>query len=99
MQLADQANQYIDARAPWQLSKTDPELAGQVCTSGLNALRMIIGLLKPVMPVLAQGVETFLAIESLTWDNLTYIITDHAILPYEHLAKRLDSDEVKKLFF
>ena len=98
MQLADQANQYIDAQAPWQLAKTDPEVAGQVCTSGLNALRIIIGLLKPVMPQLAKGVETFLAIDPIHWETLTNVITDHAILPYEHLAQRLDLASVKGLF-
>ena len=41
MQIADMANKYINDKAPWDLVKTDPSLATQVCTTGLNALRLI----------------------------------------------------------
>lgn len=97
MGLADLANQYIDAQAPWQLVKTDPEAAGNVCTAGLNALKMIIGLLKPVMPQLAQGVESFLNIEPIVAETLTIPLTQHAINPYQHLAARLDLEQVKQI--
>ncbi len=95
MGLADQANVFIDTQAPWNLAKTDPPLAAAVCTTGLNALRLIIGLLKPVCPHLAKGVEGFLNCDTIQWENLTHWLTDHAIMPYEHLAQRVDVTHAK----
>lgn len=97
MALADKANKYIDEKAPWELVASDPEKAVQVCTTGLNAFKILMAYLKPVLPGITAGAEGFLNISPLTWENATELLHDHAVNPYEHLAKRLDPAVVTSL--
>ena len=56
MQLADRANQYIEAREPWKLRKDadrQQELR-DICTVGLNLFRQLVVYLAPVLPRLAE---------------------------------------------
>ncbi len=98
MGLADMANKYIDERAPWSVANTDTEKAIQICTAGLNMLAVLAGLLKPVLPHIANGVEQFLDIPPIEWATLTTPLTQKPIKPYAHLAQRVDLEQVKKLF-
>jgi methionyl-tRNA synthetase len=91
---ADEANKYIDTKAPWDAVKTDPEKAAQICTSGLNAFRLIMVYLRPVLPRITAGAEKYLNIKPLSWSDITTTITNHSINPYEHLAKRLDPKQI-----
>ena len=95
MALADKANQYIDTQAPWAAAKTDVDQARQICTTGLNALRLLAIYLKPIVPQLIAGVEGFLGIDPLTWADLQTRMTDYPIQPYTHLAQRVDMAAVK----
>jgi methionyl-tRNA synthetase len=97
MACADLANQYIDQSAPWQVAKEDPEKATQLCTTGLNALRYLMIYLKPVLPTIASGVETFLNISPLAWGDIETVLEDHEINLYQHLASRLTADDLKGL--
>jgi methionyl-tRNA synthetase len=99
MGLADMANKYIDEQAPWAVANTDTEAAVKICTAGLHMLRVLSGLLKPVMPNLAAGVESFLQCSPITWDTLIHPIqAGSSISAYTHLAQRVDLETVKKLF-
>ncbi len=100
MELADQTNQFIDTKAPWDQVKTDPLAAAQTASAGLTALKHLTTYLKPVIPNIAQGVETFLNIQPLTWDSLqSDLVAGHKVNAYQHLATRLDLDVVKKIAF
>jgi methionyl-tRNA synthetase len=96
MALADRANAYIDERKPWQLVKSADTLeqAHAVCTQGLNLYRVLIGYLKPVLPITSERSERFLAIESATWDALATPLTDHAIQTFEPLLQRIERKQV-----
>jgi len=97
MRLADLANQYIDQKAPWTVVKTDEEHARAICTSGLNALAILSGLLSPVMPVLSSKVASFLGITDTSWDAIGTLISDREIAPFERMADRVDADQVASL--
>ncbi len=94
MALADKANQFIDSQAPWSVAKSDPDAARQIATSGLNALRVLSIYLKPIIPSIVAGIETFLNIPAQTWDDIPKLICHHPIHPYQHLAQRLDMAQV-----
>ena len=94
MTLAESVNKYIDDNAPWTVLHTDPERALQVCTTGLNAFKYLMGLLKPILPELAHKSEAFLAIPPLDKDTLSKPLIHHKIQPYQHLATRLDIAQV-----
>jgi len=97
MHSADIINKYIDEKAPWQVVKEDAEKARQICTSGLNGIRVLAGLLKPVIPEIVGGIERFLAIPSLDFDNIKTPICQHTIADYVHLAQRIDNKLVGAL--
>ncbi len=99
MALADEANRYIDEHKPWVLAK-DPsreaELHG-VCTQGLNLFRVLIGLLKPVIPFTAERAERFLRSPLSSFGQLAEPLLDHAIGPFEALLTRLDGKDTQAL--
>lgn len=96
MALADEVNEYIAEYAPWSMVKDEAQLpaAHAVCTSALNAFRLITLYLKPILPVMAEKVEAFLNIEPLVWSDAASVLTDHAINKYKHLAQRIDEKKV-----
>lgn len=97
IELATDVNQYIDTKAPWTLVKEDVDAARSICTTGLNALRLLMIYLKPVLPGIARGVETFLNCEALDWASLESRLTNRPINAYQHLASRLELADVEKI--
>ena len=91
MALADKANQYIDAKAPWVLVKDDAKQqeAHDVCSMGINLFRVLMHYLKPVLPLMAAETEAFLNSE-LNWQNYQQPLTSHAINPFKALMQRVD---------
>lgn len=99
MALADSVNQYIDARAPWQMIK-DPEQRAEVqavCTTGVNAFRLLMLYLKPVLPEVALAAEAFLNIAPLQWADHSTLLLDHKINAFKPLVARLDKKRVGAL--
>jgi methionyl-tRNA synthetase len=95
MALADKANQFIDANAPW-VSIKDPsklQFTHDVCSLGLNLFRLLMIYLKPVLPALAEQAEQFLN-DSLTWSSLNETLKDHAVNPFKALLQRVDMDKI-----
>ena len=99
MGFADEANEYINQCKPWDMARDPAQdiLLHQVCTSALNAFRLLTLYLKPILPLLARRVEAFLDIAPLTWDNAQHVLTDHHIKPYEHLARRVEASQVQAM--
>ena len=91
MVCADTANQYIDQQAPWSIAKENPNAAADICTAGINACRLLMIYLKPVLPKIVEGFEHFVQSEPLTWLDLKHPITNQPITAYKHLASRLEN--------
>ncbi|MBK8163407.1 MAG: methionine--tRNA ligase [Gammaproteobacteria bacterium] len=99
MELADQANAYINDRQPWRLVK-DPSSqaeAQEVCSAGINAFRLLTLYLKPILPRMAAAVEDFLAVPPLAWQDAAELLAGHIIKPYTHLAKRIERAQIDAL--
>ena len=98
MALADKANQYIDAKAPWVLVKeaSTEQDAHAVCTMGLNLFRVLMHYLKPVLPKMAADTEAFLNTE-LLWSNYHMPLLAHAINPFKALMQRVDPVKVQNM--
>ncbi len=96
MALADKANQYIDEEEPWVKIKNE-DTADQVqgiCTQGINMFRVLVGYLKPVMPVLAEGSEAFLKCNTMDWNNIQTPLLDHEINKFKPLMTRVEKDQI-----
>ncbi len=99
MDAAALVNQYIDAQKPWVLAK-DPVLAPTVqgiCTMGLNAFRVLMTYLKPVLPEMARHAEQFLNVEPLSWSSIDQPLLHHAINPFVPLMVRVTQENIDAL--
>ena len=99
MALADRANQYIDNKKPWVLAKQEgmDQQVHDVCSTGLNLFRVLLTYLKPVLPVMAEKVETFLNIEPLDWKNYQAPLLDHSINKFKPLMTRIEQENIDKM--
>lgn len=101
MALADRVNEYVDANKPWELAKKEGMEARlqDVCTTCVEAFRVLTALLKPVLPALAANVEAFLQCAPLDFDNATRVLgAGHVIGSYQHLMQRVDVKLLEALF-
>ena len=92
MALADRVNEFVDQRKPWELAKqegTDTVLH-DVCSTCIEAFRVLTIYLKPVLPALAAQVEAFLQIAPLEWADSARALGRHNIALYTHLMQRVD---------
>ena len=98
MALADNANKYIDDKAPWALAKQEgKELEVQdICSMGINLFRVLMTYLKPVMPKLAERSEAFLN-ETLVWDSIKTPLAGHKINKFKALFQRIDPKNVEAM--
>ena len=101
MLLTDRVNAYVDQNKPWELAKQDG-MEGRlqdVCTTCIEAFRVLTILLKPVLPALAAQVETFLKVEPFTFASAqTALGKGHVIGEYKHLMQRVDIKQLEALF-
>jgi methionyl-tRNA synthetase len=99
MALADRANEYVDAKAPWVLAKDDSktdELHEAVSVS-LNLFRALMTYLAPVVPVMADKAAGFLNIDNWNWDSLDAPLMDHTINKFKPLMTRVEMDHIEKM--
>lgn len=100
MELTDAVNAYIDAEKPWELAKSAQHHAQlqAVCSVALEAFRLLTLYLKPVLPELAKGVETFLDTGTLTWADVAQPLnTNQTVRPYKHLMRRIEPAHIDAL--
>lgn len=99
MNLADQANQYIDEMKPWSLTKDEETLSDVqlISSMGLNLFRVLMIYLQPILPETSKRVLTFLNVKSLDWNTLSQPLLNHRIGVYEPLMFRVDATKVAEL--
>ncbi len=95
MSLADAANEYIAAQAPWSLAKEEgnEQKVLDICTLGVNMFRALISWLKPVLPQVAGDAETFLN-ETLHWTAPISFRGGESINKFKPLLSRIEKDKV-----
>ncbi len=101
MLLANRVNEYVDANKPWELAKQDGMDARlqDVCSTCIEAFRLLTLYLKPVLPALAAQVEAFLNIAPLQFaDAHNALGAGHAIGQYQHLMQRVTPEQLDALF-
>ena len=101
MQLADQVNEYVDRHKPWELAKQAEQQAKlhAVCSTCVACFRVLTIYLKPVLPHLAQQVQTWLNLPPMGWqDATTTLPAGHRIAPYQHLMQRVQPAQLDALF-
>ena len=99
MAAADQANQYINDRQPWVIARTDPQSSQlqAICSTGINAFRLLVIYLKPVLPALTAQAEAFLDVPPLTRDDLQKLLTGQRINRFKPLLTRVETAQVEAM--
>ncbi len=97
MMLADKVNAYVDQNKPWDLAKdvANNEALHQVCSVLINAFDALSRYLAPVLPGLAQAVQSFVGRPMDTWAVAGDV---QAIQPYQHLMQRVTPEQLEALF-
>ncbi|MFO1339410.1 MAG: methionine--tRNA ligase [Burkholderiaceae bacterium] len=100
MALADKVNEYVDAHKPWELAKNPDNTAAlhDVCSTCIEAFRLLTIYLKPVLPALAASVEAFLKVGPLAFADAARPLGAHTIGAYQHLMQRVDEKLLDALF-
>jgi methionyl-tRNA synthetase len=97
MALADRANEFVEAQAPWKLKK-DPEKEGElleVCAIALNLFRQITIYLAPILPRFAEESARLLSIEGQTsWEDARTPVVGLPVAKFKHLMERVDPESV-----
>lgn len=99
MELADQANAYVEQQAPWNLKK-DPEKASElqdVCSVALNLFRQIVCYLAPVLPRLAELTGELLNCSLDRWEDAAQPLVGTPVNKFKHLLKRVEQSQLEQL--
>jgi methionyl-tRNA synthetase len=99
MELADEANRYIDRHKPWTLAKQPQraEEARAIATQGINLFRVLMSYLTPVLPQMARTAGEFLGTQFDQWERIRRPLLGGVLQPYQALARRLDAAAVAAL--
>lgn len=101
MQLCDRVNAYVDANRPWELARVEgmAERLHDVCTTCIEAFRVLTIYLKPILPNLAARVERFLQTSPLSFAHAQQPLgAGHRIAAFEHLMQRVQPEQLQALF-
>lgn len=93
LSLVDDANVYIDQKAPWKL-KDDIAAVQEICSVGINLFRLVTIYLKPVLPHLAAAIEQWLLVDALKWEDKDHLLLGHQIGEFKPLLKRVDNKAI-----
>ena len=99
MELADQANAFVENSAPWTLKKdpTQQVRLQEVCTIVLNLFRQLCVYLAPVLPRIAQQSGQLLQAEICHWKDSQTPLVGTAVSKFEHLLKRIAPEKVQAM--
>ena len=101
MLLSDKVNSYVDQNKPWDLAKQEGQDARlhDVCTTCIEAFRLLSLQLKPVLPALATQVEAFLNVAPFSFAQAQQLLgAGHTINAYQHLMQRVTPEQLDALF-
>jgi len=99
MKLADQANQYIDKKKPWQLAKIEgnEKEVHEITSLAINLFKVLMTYLKPVLPEMAIRSEEFLNVDSLKWADIQQPLINHKINNFKPLMTRIEDDQIDQM--
>ena len=101
MLLCDKVNSYVDANKPWELAKKEGMDARlhDVCTTCIEAFRILTIYLSPILPGVAAEVANFLIVPPERFaDVVKPLGAGHQIGVYQHLMQRVDPKQLEALF-
>lgn len=99
IELADQANPYVEEKAPWELKKHEDKAKElqDVCTVTLNLFRQLVIYLAPVLPDIAVKAGELFGEELTSWDQAKTPVTGIKIAKFKHMMQRVDPERIEAM--
>jgi methionyl-tRNA synthetase len=100
MALADRANEYVEARAPWALRKQEGKQGEllRVCSTSLHAFHQLALFLAPILPRIAGKARALLnADPTWAWDDAVRPLVGRRVSKFEHLLQRVDPKQIEAI--
>ena len=100
LRLAEEINRRTQEVRPWELAKDKNRHAElhRALSSALQAFRLLVVVLKPILPQFAAAAESFLSIPPLTWSDLdSRMAAGHRIGEFRHLMHRVEKKQIDSL--
>jgi len=99
MQVADRANEYIAAAAPWAVARdaSRRDELHVILSTGVNLFRAIACALKPILPRTVAAAERFLVLPDGGFKDFSEIpqhLGGHELHSYDPLATRVDPRQI-----
>ena len=103
MGLAQEANRYLDAKAPWRSLKSDKEAAATALWVALSVINCLKVILIPFLPFSSQklhqmlGFEGYVEASGWSWEATTdWLPPGQVLAPPEPLYEKLDEELIKE---
>lgn len=100
MQIADNANRFLDAHPPWDKGITEG-MRQDFCTMALNFFRQIAVYLAPILPRLAEQTAQLLNLPAPAewhWDDVeTPLPPGNPVSKFQHMLKRVETAQVQAM--
>lgn len=95
----DLVNESFDTTKPWELAKDEAQHARlqALCTSYLEAFRLLSIYLFPVLPETVGNIGNYLNSDLSTFDATANSLENATINTYEHLMKRVELKQLEQL--
>lgn len=99
MELADQANPFVESNAPWELRKDESKAQElqDVCTVALNLFRTLSIYLAPILPELAQKAGELFGEELTSWEKSKAPISGREFNKFKHMMQRVDPKKIEAM--
>jgi methionyl-tRNA synthetase len=97
IQSADEANTYLQDRAPWALFKENPAEAQKVCASAIDAAQAIFAGLQPVLPQLCAELSAMLGLDLSAEKSWDIDLGATKINAFARLADRVERSRLDEL--
>jgi methionyl-tRNA synthetase len=100
MALADRANEYVEAKAPWALRKQPGReaLVRDVCSVALSCFHQITTYLEPILPGLGEQARALLSVEGPPrFESAATPLLGHPVGAFRHMMQRVDPERVQAM--
>ena len=97
MGLADRANEYVEAQAPWALKKEPgkEEEVRAVCSVALNLFLQLATYLSPILPEVGSEARKLLGVAGeAEWATTQKPLVNQPVAPFKHILRRVDPERV-----
>ena len=99
MSLADKANQYVDSKEPWVLTKQEgnEQAVQSICTTAINLFRILTIMLHPVIPGFTNQATDFLNEKEFSWGSINKTLLGTSVKTFKPIILRIEEEQINNL--